>query len=65
MKKYFKLCFEQLRANSPPWYDSHTYLINQIKTQVKTLLCIDIPITSSLKIVQKDDSNISNGGILK
>ena len=57
--------FDRLKSNPPPWSDVHTSLLQQIKSHVKTLSCLGIPIVSAFKIVETDASDIGYGGILK
>ena len=65
MRKQCKPLFDRLQNNPPPWSDVHTSLVKQIKSHVKTLPCLDIPIAEAFKIVETDASNIGYGGILK
>ena len=65
MRKQCKPLFDRLKSNPPPWSDVHTSLVKQIKSHVKTLPCLGIPIVNAFKIVETDASNIGYGGILK
>ena len=65
MRKQCKPLFDRLQNNPPPWSDVHTSLVKQIKSHVKTLPCLGIPIAEAFKIVETDASNIGYGGILK
>ena len=65
MRKQCKPLFDRLKINPPPWSDDHTSLVKQIKSHVKTLHCLGIPIVDAFKIVESDASDIGYGGILK
>ena len=65
MRKQCKPLFDRLKTNPPPWPDVHTSLVKQIKSHVKTLLCLGIPNVGAFKIVETDASDIGYGGILK
>ena len=65
MKKQCKPLFDRLKSNPPPWFDVHTTLVKQIKSHVKTLPCLGIPIVGAFKIVEINASDIGYGGILK
>ena len=65
MRKQCKPLFDRLQNNPPPWSDVHTSLVKQIKSHVKTLPCLGIPIVDAFKIVETDASDIGYGGILK
>ena len=65
MRKQRKPFFDQLQNNPPPWSDVHTSVVKQIKSHVKTLPCLGIPIVDAFKIVETDASDIGYGGILK
>ena len=53
------------KKNLPPWTSVHTSLVKEIKSHVKTLPCLGIPLPDSYKIVETDASEIGYGGILK
>ena len=57
--------FDCLQNNPPPWSNVHTFLVKQIKSHVKTLPCLSIPIVNVFKIVEIDAFDIGYGGILK
>ena len=65
LRKQCKPLFDRLQNNPMPWTDIHTFFVKQIKSHVKTLLCLGIPTIDTFKIVETDASNISYGGILK
>ena len=65
MRKQCKPLFDRLQNNHPPWSDVHTSLVKQIKSHVKTLPCLGIPIVDAFKIVKTDAFDIGYGGILK
>ena len=65
MRKQCKPLFDRLQNNPPPWSDVHTSLVKQIKSHVKTLLCLGIPTVNAFEIVKTDASDIGYGGILK
>ena len=65
MRKQCKPLFDRLKSNPPPWSDVHTSLVQKIKSHVKTLPCLGIPIVGAFKIVETDASDIGYGGILK
>ena len=65
MRKQCKPLFDRLKINPPPWSDDHTSLVKQIKSHVKTLHCLGIPIVDAFKIVESDAFDIGYGGILK
>ena len=64
-RKQCKPLFDRLKSNSPPWSEVHTSLVKQIKSHVKTLPCLGIPIVNAFKILETDASDIGYGGILK
>ena len=57
--------FDHLKENPTSWFNTHTSIVKQIKSHVKTLPCLGIPTTNSFKIVETDASEIGYGGILK
>ena len=65
LRKQCKPLFDQLQNNPPPWSDTYTVLVKQIKFHVKTLPCLGIPTVNAFKIVKIDVSDIGYGGILK
>ena len=65
MRKKCKPLFDRLQSNPPPWSDVHTSLVKQIKSHIKTLPCLGIPIVNAFKIVETDASDIGYSGILK
>ncbi|CAL2257673.1 unnamed protein product [Prunus armeniaca] len=56
---------QRLQSNPPPWSNTHTEIVKQIKAHVKTLPCLGIPSVDSFKIVETDASDKVYGGILK
>ena len=65
LRKQCKPLFDRLQSNPPPWSSTHTEVVKQIKSHVKTLPCLGIPSVDSFKIVETDASDIGYGGILK
>ena len=65
LRKQCKPLFDCLQNNPPPWTDSHTFLVKQIKSHVKTLPCLGIPTVNTFKIFETNASDIGYGGILK
>ena len=57
--------FQRLQNNPPPWTDTHTQIVRQIKKHVKTLPCLGLPSPGSFKIVETDASELGYGSILK
>ncbi|GAV74808.1 hypothetical protein CFOL_v3_18288, partial [Cephalotus follicularis] len=55
-----------LKNSPPPWMDTHTQLIKQIKNHAKEIHCLHLASPSTFKIVETDASDIGyGGGILK
>ena len=44
MREQCKPLFDRLQNNPPPWSDVHTSIVKKIKSQVKALPCLVIPI---------------------
>ena len=65
LRKQCKHLFDRLQNNPLPWTDSHTFLVKQIKSHVKTLPCLGIPTVNTFKIFETNASDIGYGGILK
>ena len=65
LRKHCKPLFDRLQKNPSPWTSVHTSLVKEIKSHVKTLPCLGIPLSDSYKIVKTDASEIGYGGILK
>ncbi|HET6457955.1 MAG TPA: reverse transcriptase family protein, partial [Nitrosopumilaceae archaeon] len=65
LRQRCKPLFDRLQKSPPPWTSVHTSLVKEIKTHVKTLPCLGIPLADSFKIVETDASDIGYGGILK
>ena len=65
MRKQCKSLFDRLKSNPPPWSDFHTSLVKQIKSHVKTLPCLGIPIVGAFNIVETNAFDIGYGGISK
>ena len=65
LRKQCKPLFDRLQSDPPPWTDIHTSLVKQIKSHVKTLPFLGIPIVNAFKIVEIDAFDIGYGGILK
>ena len=64
LSKQCKPLFDQLQNNPPPWSNSHTSFVKQIKSRVKTLPCLGIPTINDFKIVEIDASDIGFRGSL-
>jgi hypothetical protein len=67
-QNFRKICrplFQRLQNDPPPWNDTHTQIVRQIKKHVKTLPCLGLPSPDSFKIVETDASKLGYGGILK
>jgi len=65
MRKQCKPLFDRLQNNPPPWSNVHTFLVKQIKSDVKALPYLGIHTIDAFKIIKRDASNIGYGGILK
>ena len=65
LRKQYKPLFDRLQNNPPPWTDTHTFLVKEIKSHAKTLPYLGIPTVNAFKIVETDTSDIGYGGILK
>jgi hypothetical protein len=65
LRKICRPLFQRLQNNPPPWTDTHTQIVRQIKRHVKTLPCLGLPSPGSFKIVETDASELGYGGILK
>jgi hypothetical protein len=65
LRKICRPLFQRLQNNPPPWTDTHTQIVRQIKKHVKTLPCLGLPSPGSFKIVETDASELGYGGILK
>ncbi|CAJ2671410.1 unnamed protein product [Trifolium pratense] len=57
--------FKRLKKNPPPWDDTMSQSIRQIKQLVKRLPCLGIPDPQAFLIVETDSSDLGFGGILK
>ncbi|XP_023877931.1 uncharacterized protein LOC111990390 [Quercus suber] len=62
LRKQCKVLFDQLLNNHPPWSDTHTSLVKQIKSRVKTLPCLGIPTVNAFKIFETNAFDIGYGG---
>ena len=60
-----KPLFQRLKKNHVPWFDEHTQVVKQVKSQVKELPCLGILHPNAFPIIETDTSNIGYGGILK
>ena len=65
LEKICRPLFQRLQNNPPPWTDTHTQIVKQVKKRVKTLPCLGLPSPDSFKIVETDASEFGYGGILK
>ena len=65
LRKQCKPLFDRLQNNPPSWSNTHTSLVKQIKSHVKTLSCLGIPTVNAFKIVEIDALDIGFGGNLK
>ncbi|XLU24675.1 hypothetical protein S245_060741, partial [Arachis hypogaea] len=57
--------YDRLKKNPPPWTDKHSDIIRFLKTKVRNLLCLYLPVPHAFKIVETDASDLGYGGILK
>ncbi|XLU35113.1 hypothetical protein S245_071179, partial [Arachis hypogaea] len=57
--------YDRLKKNPPPWTDKHSDIIRFLKTKVRNLPCLYLPIPYAFKTVEADASNLGYGGILK
>jgi hypothetical protein len=64
LRKICRPLFQRLQNNPPPWTDTHSQIVRQIKRHVKTLPCLGLPSPVSFKIVETDASELGYGGIL-
>ncbi|XLU34931.1 hypothetical protein S245_070997, partial [Arachis hypogaea] len=56
---------DRLKKNPPPWTDKHSDIIRFLKTKVRNLPCLYLPVPHAFKIVETDASDLGYGGILK
>ncbi|CAJ2673056.1 unnamed protein product [Trifolium pratense] len=57
--------YKRLKKNPPPWDDTMSQSIRQIKQLIKRLPCLGIPDPQAFLIVETDSSDLGFGGILK
>ena len=57
--------YQRLQKNPPPWDNSMTSIVQQVKKIVKTLPCLGIPDVDANLIVEIDASDIRYGGVRK
>jgi hypothetical protein len=57
--------FKRLKKNPPPWDETMSQSIRQIKQLIKRLPCLGIPDPQAFLIVETDSSDAGFGGILK
>ncbi|XLU98810.1 hypothetical protein S245_013150, partial [Arachis hypogaea] len=50
-----------LKKNPPPWTDKHSDIIRFLKTKVRNLPCLYLPIPHAFKIVETDASDLGYG----
>lgn len=60
-----KPLYDRLKKKSPKCIKIHTSVIRQIKTHVKTLPCLYLPVARIPKIVEKDALDIGYSSVLK
>ena len=65
LRTQIKPLFQRLKKSLIPWYDEHTQIVKQLKSQVKELPCLRILHLDAFPIIEIDASNIGYGGILK
>jgi hypothetical protein len=65
LRKKCKPLFDRLQTSPPPWTNTHTSIVKEIKLHVQTLPYLGILTIDSFKIVETDASDIGYGGILK
>ena len=56
---------QRLKKNLPPWSQEHTKIIRNVKTYLKTLLCLHLADLTAYKIVETYISDVGYEGILK
>jgi len=56
---------DRLKKTPPSWTVEHTQAVRKVKTLVKELPCLYLPIPQAFKIVETDASDLGYGGILK
>ncbi|XLU30478.1 hypothetical protein S245_066544, partial [Arachis hypogaea] len=56
---------DRLKKNPPPWTEKHSDIIRFLKTKVRNLPCLYLPVPHAFKIVETDASDLGYGGILK
>ncbi|XLR07368.1 hypothetical protein S83_035306, partial [Arachis hypogaea] len=56
---------DRLKKNHPPWTEKHSDIIRFLKTKVRNLPCLYLPVPHAFKIVETDASDLGYGGILK
>ncbi|XLU78877.1 hypothetical protein S245_002298, partial [Arachis hypogaea] len=52
---------DRLKKNPPPWTDKHSDIIRFLKTKVRNLPCLYLPIPHAFKIVETDVSDLGYG----
>ncbi|XLT79813.1 hypothetical protein HN873_001566, partial [Arachis hypogaea] len=52
---------QRLKKNPPPWTDKHSDIIRFLKTKVRNLPCLYLPIPYAFKIVETDASDLGYG----
>ncbi|XLU94679.1 hypothetical protein S245_009031, partial [Arachis hypogaea] len=52
---------DRLKKNPPPWTDKHSDIIRFLKTKVRNLPCLYLPVPHAFKIVETDASDLGYG----
>ena len=65
LNNIIKPLHDRLKKAHPSWTIEHTQAIRRVKTLVKELPCLYLPIPQAFKIVEIDASDLGYGGILK
>jgi len=65
LNNIIKPLHERLKKAPPSWTVEHTQAVRKVKTLVKELPCLYLPIPQAFKIVESDASDLGYGGILK
>ena len=65
LNNIIKRLHDRLKKTPPSWTVEHTQDVRKVKTLVKELPCLYLPIPQAFKIVETDASDLRYGGILK
>ncbi|XLU63745.1 hypothetical protein S245_022954, partial [Arachis hypogaea] len=61
LNNLIKPLHDRLKKNPPPWTDKHSDIIRFLKTKVRNLPCLYLPIPHAFKIVETDASDLGYG----